>query len=311
MHFTRQLAVFVKAGIPITEALADHRRRDRRTSPCSAPSRRWSTTSATAARCRTPRRKHPEAFPNYYIGILQSAELTGKLDETLESLAGYLERELETRSKVVSALSYPGVVMVLAMFTVVDPRRLRAAAVQAAVRGARRRPAVADADAAVRRHAVQHVCGTSRSASSACSAASCTGCSRPRPATGEGQAGAADPGHQGHRRVRDPRAVLPHPGARWSRPACRCPTAMKTTTEATTNIVFRERLEIAQARCSRVAASPSRWPRPSCSPAPPSRCSRSARRPERSTSSSRWPASTSTASSRAGSRSSPPCSSRS
>ena len=54
----------------------------------------------------------------YYIGILGSAELTGKLDETLENLAGYLERELETRSKVVSALSYPGVVMVLAVFTV-------------------------------------------------------------------------------------------------------------------------------------------------------------------------------------------------
>jgi len=63
--------------------------------------------------------KHPESFPNYYIGIVQSAELTGKLDETLESLAGYLEREVETRSKVVSALSYPGVVMVMAMFTVV------------------------------------------------------------------------------------------------------------------------------------------------------------------------------------------------
>jgi len=52
------------------------------------------------------------------MGILGSAELTGKLDETLESLAGYLEREVETRAKVVSALSYPGVVMVLAIFTV-------------------------------------------------------------------------------------------------------------------------------------------------------------------------------------------------
>ena len=54
-----------------------------------------------------PRRSTPRCFPNYYIGILQSAELTGQLDETLESLAGYLEREIETRSKVVSALSYP------------------------------------------------------------------------------------------------------------------------------------------------------------------------------------------------------------
>jgi type IV pilus assembly protein PilC len=62
--------------------------------------------------------KHPQTFPNYYIGILGSAELTGKLDETLESLSEYLERELDTRSKVVAALSYPGVVMVLSVFTV-------------------------------------------------------------------------------------------------------------------------------------------------------------------------------------------------
>ncbi|MGB8859159.1 MAG: type II secretion system F family protein, partial [Ilumatobacteraceae bacterium] len=62
--------------------------------------------------------KHPEAFPTYYIGILGSAELTGKLDDTLDNLAGYLEREVETRSKVVAALSYPGVVMVMALFTV-------------------------------------------------------------------------------------------------------------------------------------------------------------------------------------------------
>ena len=48
MHFTRQLAVFVKAGIPITEALDHDRRRDRPTSRCGARSARWSTTSATA-----------------------------------------------------------------------------------------------------------------------------------------------------------------------------------------------------------------------------------------------------------------------
>ena len=166
MHFTRQLAVFVKAGIPITEALADHRRRDRGRRAAAHASPTWSTICATAARSRTPRRKHPEAFPDYYVGILQSAELTGKLDETLESLAGYLERELETRVE-------GGVGAVVPDGRHGDgdvhrgcPRRLRAAAVQAAVRGARRRPAVADADAAVRRHALQRRCGSSRSASS-------------------------------------------------------------------------------------------------------------------------------------------------
>ena len=117
MHFTRQLAVFVKAGIPITEALdiIGDETSDvalRRTIVSMTENLRNGGTLSDAAK------KHPEAFPTYYLGILQSAELTGKLDETLENLAGYLERELETRAKVVGALSYPMVVMVLAVITV-------------------------------------------------------------------------------------------------------------------------------------------------------------------------------------------------
>jgi len=117
MHFTRQLAVFVKAGIPITEAMevigdeTTDVALQRTITDMVEDLRNGGTLSGAAA-------KHPEAFPTYYIGILGSAELTGKLDETLESLAGYLEREVETRAKVISALSYPGVVMVLAFFTV-------------------------------------------------------------------------------------------------------------------------------------------------------------------------------------------------
>lgn len=117
MHFTSQLAVFVKAGIPLTEAMeiigdeTTDVALQRTIAHMVEEIRNGGTLSGAAA-------KHPEAFPAYYIGILGSAELTGRLDETLENLAGYLERELETRSKVMSSLSYPGVVMVLAVFTV-------------------------------------------------------------------------------------------------------------------------------------------------------------------------------------------------
>ena len=56
------------------------------------------------AAARRAAAQHPEVFPNYYIGILQAAELTGSSTRRSTSLAGYLEREIETRSKVVSAL---------------------------------------------------------------------------------------------------------------------------------------------------------------------------------------------------------------
>ena len=117
MHFTRQMAVFVKAGIPITDALvtiADETEDvalRRALGNLVDDLRNGGLFSAAAA-------EHPEVFPDYYVGILQSAELTGQLDDALESLAGYLEREIDTRAKVVSALSYPLVVMVMAFITV-------------------------------------------------------------------------------------------------------------------------------------------------------------------------------------------------
>lgn len=117
MNFTRQLAVFIKAGIPITDALTTIG--DETTDVAIRRAiggmiddlRNGGLFSASAA-------QYPNVFPPYYIGILQAAELTGRLDDSLDSLAGYIGREIETRSKVVGALSYPMVVMVLALGTV-------------------------------------------------------------------------------------------------------------------------------------------------------------------------------------------------
>lgn len=117
MNFTRQLSVFIKAGIPITDALTTIG--DETTDVAIRRAitgmlddlRNGGLFSASAA-------QYPQVFPAYYIGILQAAELTGRLDDSLDSLAGYIGREIETRGKVIGALSYPLVVMVLALGTV-------------------------------------------------------------------------------------------------------------------------------------------------------------------------------------------------
>jgi type IV pilus assembly protein PilC len=62
---------------------------------------------------------HPEAFPNYYIGMLTSAELTGNLDVVLDQLADYIDRDIEARGKITGALIYPAVVAVMAVVVVV------------------------------------------------------------------------------------------------------------------------------------------------------------------------------------------------
>ena len=107
MHFSRQLSVFVHAGIPIMQSLETWPRRPR-TSCCKrvlldmiAQLQAGETFASAAA-------SHPEAFPRYYVAVLESAELTGTLDKVLDELAEYIQRDVDARSQVISALIYPG-----------------------------------------------------------------------------------------------------------------------------------------------------------------------------------------------------------
>jgi len=118
MNFSRQLGVFMKAGIPIMEALeviAEETSGKMLKAVVAdlIESLRNGDTFATAAA------GHPEAFPNYYVGILESAELTGNLDIVLYQLADYLDRDIKARSKITAALIYPSVVAAMSVVTVV------------------------------------------------------------------------------------------------------------------------------------------------------------------------------------------------
>ena len=117
MHFSRQLAVFAKSGIPIIDALdtiaeeAQDRVLRKVITSMTDQLRQGATFSSAA-------KSHPEAFPAYYLGVLESAELTGNLDETLDKLASYLDRDLQSKSRITAALMYPSVVVLLSMGTV-------------------------------------------------------------------------------------------------------------------------------------------------------------------------------------------------
>jgi type IV pilus assembly protein PilC len=117
MNFTRQLAVFMKAGIPIMEALEviveeTQNKLLRQIVREVIDSLRAGDTFAAAASA------HPEAFPNFYVGILESAELTGNLDAVLNQLADYIERDTKARAKITAALIYPAVVACMSVVTV-------------------------------------------------------------------------------------------------------------------------------------------------------------------------------------------------
>jgi len=118
MHLSRQLAAFFRAGVPILDAIrvlgeeTDSRGVQRVMSEVGEDLRAGATLSDAFAR-------HPRDFPAFYTGILRSAELTGRLDLILDQLSVYIERDLEARRKVKSAITYPAIVMVMAIFTVI------------------------------------------------------------------------------------------------------------------------------------------------------------------------------------------------
>ncbi len=58
--------------------------------------------------------RHPKHFDKTYISLVKASEATGTLGATLERIAEYLRKEVETRAKVRAAMAYPAVMMVMA-----------------------------------------------------------------------------------------------------------------------------------------------------------------------------------------------------
>jgi type IV pilus assembly protein PilC len=118
MHLSRQLAAFIRAGVPILDAIqvlgeeANSRGVQRVMAQIGEDLRAGSTLSDAFER-------HPADFPAFYRGILRSAELTGRLDKVLDQLSTYIERDFEARRKIKSAVTYPAIVVVMALATVV------------------------------------------------------------------------------------------------------------------------------------------------------------------------------------------------
>ncbi|MDT4891898.1 MAG: type pilus assembly protein PilC [Pseudonocardiales bacterium] len=118
MHLSRQLGAFVRAGLPVLDAVHTIGEESENSSV-----RRTMQDIENGLRggdrfsdCLD---RHPKVFPEFYRGIVRSAELTGELDTVLNRLAIYIERDLEARRKIKAATMYPAVIVVMSIVTVV------------------------------------------------------------------------------------------------------------------------------------------------------------------------------------------------
>jgi type IV pilus assembly protein PilC len=109
MHFSRQLGAFVRAGIPLVEALEviEEETEDKTLRQLLAGVQESVIAGDTFSAALAP---YETLFPQFYLDMVRAAELTGRLDDVLDELS---------RSKVKSALTYPFIIMLSSIATVV------------------------------------------------------------------------------------------------------------------------------------------------------------------------------------------------
>ena len=59
--------------------------------------------------------RHPKAFSNLFIGLIKAGEVGGILEESLQRLSIFLEKDVELRRKVKSAMTYPILIAIMAV----------------------------------------------------------------------------------------------------------------------------------------------------------------------------------------------------
>lgn len=117
MHLSRQLAAFVRAGLPILEAVHTIGTESENSSVRRVMND-IEDGLRTGERFSDCLDRHAKVFPEFYRGIVRSAELTGELDTVLARLAVYIERDLEARRKIKAATIYPAVILVMSIVTI-------------------------------------------------------------------------------------------------------------------------------------------------------------------------------------------------
>jgi len=115
--FSRQMAGLINAGLPLMRTLAIliEQTDDKRLQPAlvqvQADVESGSSFSAALAR-------HPQTFPPLMLSIVKVGEAGGFLGSALGSIADNYQREAELHNKIRAAVTYPAIVLIIAIIGV-------------------------------------------------------------------------------------------------------------------------------------------------------------------------------------------------
>jgi type IV pilus assembly protein PilC len=114
MVFTRQLATLVDAGLPLVRSMQVLEKQEKnpmlkKALGDMADSIQSGSTFAEALA------QHPKIYNKLYVNMAKAGEVGGVLDQVLVRLAEFMEKAQKIKNKVVGAMMYPMVVMVMAL----------------------------------------------------------------------------------------------------------------------------------------------------------------------------------------------------
>jgi len=129
VEFTRQLAIMLNAGLTLVDCFAILEKQITKAGMVAVihSIQKEVLSGNTFSKAL---QKYPQHFPNIYIALVKSGEVSGKMSEILLKLADNLEKQREFQGRIKGALTYPIVVLVamvsimFIMITFVIPKLL-------------------------------------------------------------------------------------------------------------------------------------------------------------------------------------------
>ena len=115
--FTRELADLIDAGLPIDRALSVLI--EQSDSEAMRNMLRSIQQDVRAGQALSDAlRKFPREFPPLYANMIRAGEVAGQLPDVMSRLADFLEKEQVRRSQILAALTYPAVLLSVAVLAV-------------------------------------------------------------------------------------------------------------------------------------------------------------------------------------------------
>src|SRR5947209_5125243 len=114
MIFTRQLATLIDAGLPLLRGLNVLAKQER-DSVLKNTINRLADSVQGGSTFSEGLAQHPRIFNDLYVNMVKAGELGGVLEVVLTRLAEFQEKAQKIKNKVVAAMVYPMIVLVLAV----------------------------------------------------------------------------------------------------------------------------------------------------------------------------------------------------